>query len=97
MAYSLRQPLTDDELHRAACELVKEKAPGPDSVPVNFITTFWPQVGTDCCQMVCNSVRKREFPNGITKDLNTLIPKSRDKKLLNNWRPITLLNVAYKI
>ncbi|XP_059064555.1 uncharacterized protein LOC131856693 [Cryptomeria japonica] len=35
----------------------------------------------------------REINSGIIK----LIPKEGDKALLKNWRPITLLNVSYKI
>ena len=47
--------------------------------------------------MVHNSVLAGRFSKGVTKGLITLIPKSGDLKLLNNWRPITLLNKSYKI
>lgn len=95
----LTQPLSESELHKAACALAKEKAPGLDGISVNFFTLFWPHIGADFCQMVQNSVTQRDgrFPKGITKGLITLIPTSGDLKLLNNWRPITLLNVSYKI
>ncbi len=33
----------------------------------------------------------------INKGLITLIPKSRDRARLNNWRPITLLGSIYKV
>ena len=33
----------------------------------------------------------------INKGLIKLIPKEEDKTLIINWRPITLLNVSYKI
>jgi len=34
---------------------------------------------------------------GITNGLISLIYKGREREKLSNWRPITLLNVAYKI
>ena len=47
--------------------------------------------------MIQDSIRTGRFPHGATRGLITLIPKSGDLKFLNNWRPITLLNVGYKI
>ena len=40
MALALQQPLSELELHRAACSLSKEKAPGPDGIAVNFFTIY---------------------------------------------------------
>ena len=97
MALTLSQPLLEPELHRAACALAKEKALGPNGILVNFFTIFRPQIGADFCQMIQNSVSTRRFPKGVTKGLITLIPKSGNLKLLNNQRPIMLLNVGYKI
>ena len=97
MALALRQPLLEQELHRAACALAKDKAPGPDGIVVNFFTNFWTHIRVDFTQMVHNSVNSRSFPKSVTKGLITLISKSGDLKLLNNWRPITLLNMSYKI
>ena len=47
--------------------------------------------------MVQKSVKDGGFPNGVTKGLIILLPKCSDLHLLNNWRPITLLNISYKI
>jgi hypothetical protein len=33
----------------------------------------------------------------LPKDLIILIYNTRDKENLSNWKPITLLNVAYKV
>ena len=97
MASSLGQPLSMSELHQAAGALAKEKAPGPDGFSVNFFTLFWPLIGPDFHLMIQDSLRTGRFPHGVTRGLITLIPKSGNLKFLNNWRPITLLNVGYKI
>ena len=97
MAASLGQPLSESELHKAACALAREKVPGPDGTSVKFFTLFWPQIGSDFHQMIQGAGREGRLPNGMTNGLITLIPKSGDLKMLTNWRPITLLNVGYKI
>lgn len=97
MSLELSKPISEQELHRATCELAKDKAPGPDGTIVNFFACFWLLIGADYCRMVQDSLHTGRFPKGVTKGLITLIPKSGDRKLLNNWRPITLLNVSYKI
>ena len=97
MASSLGQPLSVSELHQAAGALAKEKAPGPDGFSMNFFTLFWPLIGPDFHLMIQDSIITGRFPHGVTRGLITLIPKSGDLKFLNNWRPITLLNVGYKI
>jgi hypothetical protein len=37
------------------------------------------------------------FPDGVNRRLINMLFKGKDKENLNNWRPITLLNVSYKI
>ena len=97
MSFALSQPLSEPELHAAACALAKDKAPGPDGIAINFFTSFWQIIGVDFHQMVLNSLCSGRFPPGVTSGLITLIPKGGDLKQLTNWRPITLLNVSYKI
>ena len=49
IANALSQPLSELELHRAACALAKEKAPRLDGISVNFFTFYWIQIGADFC------------------------------------------------
>ena len=77
-ASNLSQPLSELELHRAACALAKEKAPGPDGLSINFFTIYWSIIGEDFHQMILSSVATRRFPRGVTKGLITLIPKGGD-------------------
>ena len=40
MSRALSLPLSELELHAAACALAKDKAPGPDGIAINFFTAF---------------------------------------------------------
>jgi hypothetical protein len=46
---------------------------------------------------VMEASRVGKFPRLVTQGFIILIFKGGEKEDLNNWRPITLLNVAYKI
>ena len=84
MSHGLGQPISEQELHFAACTLTKDKAPGPNGTTVNFFTLYWELIGTDFTQMIHSSIQEGKFPKGITQGLITLIPKTGDLKLLNN-------------
>ncbi len=48
--------------------------------------------------MFLESIEKSTLPPSLCQGLITLIPKSnRDPLLIENWRPISLLNTDYKI
>ncbi len=42
-------------------------------------------------------IKDGSFLYRVNKRLITMLFKAKDKENLNNWRPITLLNVSYKI
>jgi hypothetical protein len=47
--------------------------------------------------MINEAVRSNRLPPGITSGLISLLHKGGERGKLTNWRPITLLNVAYKL
>jgi hypothetical protein len=47
--------------------------------------------------MIKAAMQVGRFPKGVNKGMITLLFKAREKENLGNWRPITLLNMAYKI
>lgn len=52
---------------------------------------------TDYMAMLTASLTAEEFPNGVTCGVLALLHKGGSRSRLTNWRPIALLNVAYKI
>ena len=47
--------------------------------------------------MINESIREGRLPPGITQGIIVLLHKVDDRQALTNWRPITLLNLGYKI
>ena len=74
------------------------KSPGSDGISIEFYKIFW----NDIKIYLVNSLNY-SFQNGDLTDLQkqsviTLLPKTdKDTCFLKNWRPISLLNVDYKI
>ncbi|PIK35956.1 pol-like protein [Apostichopus japonicus] len=73
------------------------KSPGSDGLPREFYRTFWAIIGPDI-----RAVFGDAFQNGLLNQsqrlgMITLLPKSGDPLDPHNKRPITLLNVDYKL
>jgi hypothetical protein len=93
----LRAPITLAELDAALQGMPSGKALGPEGVITEFYKKFWNLIKVDYMEMVYKAVRANRFPPGVTKGAITLLHKGQERGRLTNWRPITLLNVAYKL
>lgn len=47
--------------------------------------------------MINDSIAIGKLPNGVTTGMIALLHKGGHRESLNNWRPISLLNLGYKI
>ena len=86
------------ECEEAVKMLKPGKTPGNDGLPVEFYQTFWKDIGPILVethnfaydnQMLSTSQRQAV--------INTIEKKGQDRMYLENWRPISLLNVDLKI
>ena len=73
------------------------KTPGLDSSPVEFYSTFWSKLGPLLIEVFNESVSDGELCNSMKARIMHLVFKKGDRKSLKNWRPISLLNVEYKM
>jgi hypothetical protein len=73
-------------------------SPGNDGFTVEFFKFFWKDIGFFLVNSINYAYNTGELSVTQKQGVITCIPKgNKDKLYLKNWRPISLLNVAYKI
>lgn len=76
----------------------KNKTPGNDGLTVEFYLVFWPIVGKHLIDCFNYAHDHGALSNSQKQALITLLEKKgKDKRLIKNWRPISLINVDAKI
>ena len=90
--------LTLSECSVVVNEMKNTKSPGSDGYPVEFLKHFWDQVGPIIVDCFNYCFEKGCLTDEQRRGIISLIPKEGKNNLfLKNWRPITLLNVDYKV
>ena len=94
----LEGKLTLPELGKAVRNMKNGKSPGPDGFTVEFYKFFW----TDICHFLLRSLNFSFYTGELSltqkQGIISIIPKGqKPRQYLKNWRPISLLNVSYKI
>ncbi|GBG85796.1 hypothetical protein CBR_g40605 [Chara braunii] len=95
--HSLDRPVTIEELKEGAGCMAKGKAPGDDGLPVEFFLATWEVVGPILVRLFNRVLEEEMLTEDMCRGVITLLYKKGDKRNVRNWRPISLLNVAYKI
>jgi hypothetical protein len=97
MIESLAWPISLEEFTVALKAMASSKAPGPDGILTELYKSLWHVIGPDYLRMIEASMNTSALPDGVTEGLIALLHKGGGRATLNNWRPITLLNVLYKL
>ena len=96
--YALDAPISLDELHTALMGMKKGKSPGTNGFTSEFFKHFWNLLGVFLFRAVMEGLQKGKALNSHRESIITLIPKQgKPKDSLKGWRPISLLNVDFKI
>ena len=94
---SIGNEITLEELSNALQSLPTSKSPGSDGLSVEFYARFWTFLGPKLVLVLNHSFEIGLLPESQRDCLIRLIYKKDDKRDLKNWRPISLLNVDYKL
>jgi hypothetical protein len=90
--------LTNMECQKVIKEMKNNKSPGNDGLPIELYKIFWPSIGHEVVNCFNHAHANGNMSNSQKQAVITLIDKpGKDRLFLKNWRPISLLNVDYKI
>ena len=94
---TLNARLSDEELRTAAFQLNKDKSPGLDGLPAEFYQEYW-DIIKDLYIPFIREIKTKSIPKGKNASVIKLVYKNKGETfLLENYRPISLINVDIKI
>nr|CAE05084.3 OSJNBa0009K15.4 [Oryza sativa Japonica Group] len=94
---ALTQEFTENEIKEAIFQMEHNKAPGPDGFPAEFYQVFWNVIKADLLDLF------KDCHNGtlplFSLNFGTIIlfPKCVEAMKIQQYRPICLLNISFKI
>ena len=94
----LGQALTEPELGTVLQGMKHNKTPGIDGITSEFLKVFWVKLKSVITRALNSCFQKGKLSTTLRKGIITCIPKGqKDRCLLKNWRPLSLLCVTYKL
>ena len=90
--------ITEKELLEALKGMSNDKSPGNDGLTKEFFERFWCEVKKPLLSCILHSSGKKELCNSQRQTIiKSIEKKDKHKRLIQNWRPISLLTVDVKI
>jgi len=90
--------VSENECLRALKEFENFKSPSTDGLSAEFCNFFWSEISTDIIDSFNYAFKSGMLPISQRRGIISLIPKNnKHKSLLENLRPISLLNIDHKI
>lgn len=96
-ARTLEQDIRIEEINEAIGALANDKYLGIDGLSAEFYKKNKDQISSELLEVYEEAFEFGSLGNNINIGLIKLLPKDGDKSQVKNWRPITLLNISYKI
>ena len=93
----LEKPITSKELHGAITTMKKGKTPGPDGISLEFYLIFYNNIKHLLLDALNYTYLQTDYVPTLFKGVITLRFKKGNPADMQNYRPISLLNVDYKI
>lgn len=93
----LIRPIEMEELKKVFFGMENNKAPGPDGFPVEFYKHFWNLIKDNLMELITDFMKRKIGVERLNYGVITLIPKCKEARMIQKFRPICLLNVSFKI
>ena len=95
---SLEGLITIEEASEALKNMKNGKSPGTDGMTVEFFKVFWKRIGGFVVRSLNEGFKRGQMSVTQREGIIICLPKSnKPREYLKNWRPISLLNISYKI
>ena len=85
------------EVRDAVFQMEHNKASGPDGFPVEFYQVFWNLIKDDLMALFTDFHKEELNLYSLNFRIITLIPKIQEATKIQQYRPICVLNVSFKI
>jgi hypothetical protein len=93
----LTAKFTKKEIREAIFQMKHNKAPGPDGFPAEFYQVFWSVIKDDLLAMF-EELHEEKLPIfSLNFGIITLVPKLEEVTRIEQYRPICMLNVSFKV
>jgi len=90
--------ISKEEILSTLKNMKNDKTPGTDGFSAEFYKFFWKDLGNFLLRAYRCSYEKQELAHSQKLGIITVLPKGdKPREYLKNWRPISLLNVSYKV
>lgn len=97
-ANDLEGEITLEEAGFALKNMKNNKSPGTDGFTAEFFKCFWGKIGVFVVRALNAGFRRGELSSVQKEGMIVSIPKGdKPRNYIQNWRPLSLLNVIYKI
>jgi hypothetical protein len=89
----LESRFTEEEIKKAVFESYADGAPGPDGISFMFYQKYWEVIKGDFLKMFEDYYKGELDLYRLNFALITVIPKEKDARTMNKFRPISLLTL----
>ncbi|GLU01659.1 hypothetical protein SLE2022_189580 [Rubroshorea leprosula] len=87
----------EEEIDAAVRECDSSKAPGPDGFNFGFVKNVWELIKADVIRFLHEFHKNGKLVRGLNTSFIVLVPKVDNPQKIEEYRPISLIGVMYKI
>jgi hypothetical protein len=88
---------TLEELEKILHTLASNKLPGSDGLTIKVIKACWHFIRDDLYALILEYWNAEQLYPELLQGIIRLLPKKLDKRRIKDWRPLTLLQIVFKL